>query len=181
MNIWHDVDPSRVLPNNFVACIEISKGSKNKYELDKATGGLILDRILYTATHYPHNYGLIPLTYAGDFDPLDVLVLCTEPIVPLALVQCYPIGVIEMIDGGLIDEKIIAVCTHDPFYSNYQDISELPEHVANEIVHFFQVYKTLEGKNTIVHQAEGRARAVQIIANARKAYDLKFGNEKEKK
>lgn len=179
MSLWHDVDPKRLLPTNFLACIEISKGSKNKYELDKATGGLILDRILYTSTHYPHNYGFIPRTYAGDLDPLDVLVLCSEPIIPLALVQCHPIGVIEMIDGGLIDEKIIAICAHDPFYSMYTDIEQLPKHVLDEIRHFFQVYKSLEGKDTIVHEAEGHVAAIRIITKARNVYEEKFGHEKE--
>ena len=109
MNIWHDVDPSRISPTDFLAVIEISKGSKNKYELDKATGTLILDRVLYTSTHYPANYGFIPLTYSEDNDPLDVLVLCTEPVVPLTLVRCYPIGVIMMQDSNEMDYKVIAI------------------------------------------------------------------------
>ena len=104
MNIWHDIDKERVTPNDFLAVIEISKGSKSKYELDKKTGVLILDRILYTSTHYPANYGFIPKTLADDGDPLDVLVLCNEPLVPLVLVQCYPIGVINMIDNGKMDQ-----------------------------------------------------------------------------
>ena len=101
MNIWHDISPERIQPENFTAVIEIPKGGKNKYEMDKETGLLRLDRVLYTATHYPANYGFIPRTYADDGDPLDVLVLCQESIVPLTLVQCYPIGVIQMVD----DEK----------------------------------------------------------------------------
>lgn len=109
MNIWHDIDNERVTPNDFLAVIEISKGSKSKYELDKKTGVLILDRILYTSTHYPANYGFIPKTLADDGDPLDVLVLCNEPLVPLVLVQCYPIGVINMIDNGKMDQKIITI------------------------------------------------------------------------
>ena len=108
-NLWHDMLPSRIKPEDFIAVIEISKGSKTKYELDKETGALILDRILYTSTHYPANYGLIPRTYADDNDPLDVLVLCSEPLAPLALVRCYPIGVIAMIDNGHMDQKIIAI------------------------------------------------------------------------
>ena len=105
MNIWHDISPSRVSPESFTAVIEISKGSSNKYELDKQTGLLRLDRILHTATHYPANYGFIPITYGDDNDPLDVLVLCSEPILPLTLVQCYPIGVINMIDNGKNDAE----------------------------------------------------------------------------
>lgn len=109
MNIWHDIDEERIKKDDFVSVIEISKGGKNKYELDKPTGMLKLDRVLYTATHYPANYGFIPRTYAGDKDPLDVLVLCQEKIVSLALVECYPIGVITMVDNNELDEKIIAV------------------------------------------------------------------------
>lgn len=99
-NIWHDMNPERIRPDDFIAVIEISKGSKKKYELDKETGYLILDRILYTSTHYPANYGLIPRTYADDGDPLDVLVLCSEELEPLTLVRCYPIGMMKMIDNG---------------------------------------------------------------------------------
>ena len=124
MSIWHDVDPSRITPTDFLACIEISKGSKNKYELDKATGSLILDRVLYTSTHYPANYGFIPRTLAEDGDPLDVLVLCGESIYPMTLVTCYPIGVIKMTDGGELDEKIIAIPVKDPTYNSYYDIHE---------------------------------------------------------
>lgn len=180
MNIWHRISKERITPESFVACIEISKGSKNKYELDKETGALILDRILYTSTHYPQNYGFIPRTYAGDNDPLDVLVLCSEPIVPLALVQCYPVGVIEMIDQGQVDEKIIAICSHDPFYSSYKDISDIPEHLFEEIRHFFQVYKSLEGKETVVHHVKGKEHAMNIIKESLERYKEKFNEQKEK-
>ena len=126
MNIWHDIDRERIKPESFMAVIEITKGSKNKYELDKQTGLLILDRVLYTSTHYPANYGFIPLTYAEDNDPLDVLVLCQECIDPMTLVKCFPIGVIKMIDNGDVDEKIIAIPIKDPSLSDYNDIQELP-------------------------------------------------------
>lgn len=151
MNIWHAMDIKRITPKKFVACIEISLGSKNKYELDKETGLLKLDRILYTSTHYPANYGFIPKTYAEDNDPLDVLVLCNEPIVPLTLVECKPIGVMHMIDGGFKDEKIIAVHTGDPYFKDYNSLHDLPQHVSDEIKHFFKVYKNLEGKETIIN------------------------------
>lgn len=121
MNIWHDISPKRITAEDFIAVIEISKGSKNKYELDKETGLLILDRILYTSTHYPANYGFIPRTYADDGDPLDVLVLCSEELVPLSLVRCYPIGVMSMIDNGKYDEKIIAIPFSDPTYNGYAE------------------------------------------------------------
>lgn len=180
MNIWHKVKKERINPDRFLACIEISKGSKNKYELDKETGALILDRILYTSTHYPQNYGFIPHTYAGDNDPLDVLVLCSESIVPLALVECRPIGVLEMVDGGLVDEKIIAVCRHDPFYNIYHDLKDLPDHVLDEIKHFFTVYKMLENKTTVVNEFKGRDEAQKIIEHDIKSYEEKFKNiEKE--
>ena len=143
MNVWHDIDPARIKPEDFLAVIEIPKGSKNKYELDKETGLLILDRILHTSTHYPANYGFIPRTYGDDGDPLDVLLLCSEPVQPMTLVRAYPIGVISMLDNGKNDEKIIAVPFNDPNYNCYHDISELPGHVVDEMEHFFTVYLSL--------------------------------------
>ena len=154
-NIWHDISPSRITAEDFIAVIEIEKGSKKKYELDKETGSLILDRILYTSTHYPANYGLIPRTYADDNDPLDVLVLCSEVIQPLSLVRCYPIGVITMLDQGKLDEKIIAIPFKDPTYNSYHDVSELPSHIFTEMSHFFTVYKNLEQKETMVDEVRG--------------------------
>ena len=145
-NIWHDVRADRIQPTDFISVIEIEKGSKNKYELDKETGFLILDRILYTSTHYPANYGFIPRTYADDGDPLDVLLLCSEPVVPLTMVRSFPIGVISMVDSGKRDEKIIALPFGDPTYKDYTDIEQLPSHIFDEMRHFFTVYKSLEGK-----------------------------------
>lgn len=177
--IWHSVAKSRITPKEFLACIEISAGSKNKYELDKETGALILDRILYTSTHYPHNYGFIPKTLAEDGDPLDVLVLCSEPILPLATTVCYPIGILEMIDSGKRDEKIIAVCAHDPLYNVYKDICQLPEHIAEEIKHFFRVYKELEyGKSTEVGDIRGRDAAMAAIEKDIVAYEKVYGDVK---
>ena len=174
MNIWHDIDSSRITKDDFVAVIEISKGGRNKYELDKQTGLLKLDRVLYTATHYPANYGFIPKTYAGDEDPLDVLVLCQEKIVSMALVEAYPIGVLKMIDQDQSDEKIIAVCKKDPFLNMYQDIDEVPEHILAEIKHFFEVYKQLEGKQTMVDTIMGREEAEKIIEESIENYRKKF-------
>ena len=173
-NIWHDISPARITEDDFIAVIEIEKGSKKKYELDKETGHLILDRILYTSTHYPTNYGLIPRTYADDNDPLDVLVLCSENIQPLSLVRCYPIGVIIMLDQGRLDEKIIAIPFEDPTYNTYHDVSELPQHLFTEMSHFFTVYKNLEGKETVVDELRGAAEARQIIRKCRDAYVDKF-------
>lgn len=171
MNPWHDIKRDRVKPEKFWAMIEISKGSKNKYELDKETGRLKLDRVLFTSTHYPQNYGFIPLTYSRDYDPLDVLVLCSEDILPMSFVECKPIGIMTMIDNGLPDDKIIAVCVSDPFYKNYNDISELPEHIMAEIRHFFQVYKTLEGKDTSVDEFKDKKEAEKIIQEALDDYN----------
>jgi inorganic pyrophosphatase len=170
MNIWHDVDPARISPESFLVVIEIPKGSKAKYELDKETGLLSLDRILYTSTHYPANYGFIPRTYADDGDPLDVLVLCSETIYPMTLVRCYPIGVITMLDNGRNDEKIIAIPFQDPAYNDYTDISQLPKHIFEEMTHFFSVYKALEHKETVVDEVRGLSSAVQVIADAIENY-----------
>ena len=174
MNIWHDLDESRVNENSFIACIEISKGSKKKYELDKETGLIILDRILYTSTHYPANYGFIPKTYADDNDPLDVLVLCQETLEPLSLVKCRPLGVVKMIDSGDVDEKIVAVVENDPFMANYHSINDLPAHMLEEMKHFFRVYKQLEGKNTYIEKVEGLDSAKKIINDSLKSYKEKY-------
>lgn len=173
-NIWHDIKPGRINADDFIAVIEIEKGSKNKYELDKETGFIILDRILHTSTHYPANYGFIPRTYADDGDPLDVLVLCSETIRPMSLVRCHPIGVITMLDGGKLDEKIIAVPFDDPTYNEYNELSELPKHVADEMGHFFTVYKSLENKDTIVNDTMDSAAAKDIINKCRENYIEKY-------
>jgi inorganic pyrophosphatase len=174
-NIWHDIKPERIQEEDFMAVIEIPKGSKNKYELDKETGVLMLDRILHTSTHYPANYGFIPRTYGDDRDPLDVLVLCSEPIAPMTLVRCYPIGVIRMLDQGRLDDKIICIPFSDPTYNEYSDINELPKHVFEEMSHFFQVYKALEGKQTTAGEVQDRAVAVDVIRKARNDYRALFG------
>ncbi|MBQ9414755.1 MAG: inorganic diphosphatase [Clostridia bacterium] len=180
MNIWHDIPKSCVTPQDFTAVIEIPKGGKNKYEMDKETGLLRLDRVLYTATHYPANYGFIPRTYADDGDPLDVLVLCQESIVPMTLVQCHPIGVIKMVDSEAVDEKIVAVPTRDPSFSCFRDISELPVHTMEEMEHFFSVYKNLEhNKETRVEKAEGREEAVRIIIHCMEEYRRHFCGERD--
>lgn len=170
MNIWHDISPKRIRSDDFMAVVEIAKGSKNKYELDKETGLLRLDRILYTATHYPANYGFIPRTYADDLDPLDVLILCSQSVAPLTLVRCYPIGVISMIDNGRFDEKIIAIAFDDPTYNTYTDISQIPSHIFKEMSHFFKVYKELEGKETVINETKGREAAIEIIDKAIESY-----------
>ncbi len=175
MNIWHDISPERIKENRFEALIEIPKGCKLKYELDKETGMLRLDRVLYTSTVYPSNYGFIPRTLADDGDPLDVLVLCNESIYPMTLVTCTPIGVIKMIDSGDLDEKIIAVPVNDPNYKDYNDIKELPQHVFEEMMHFFEVYKVLEHKVTTVKEISHKYEAIEIIRKCVKAYNDKYG------
>jgi len=178
MNIWHDISSERITPTDFYVVIEIPKGSKNKYEMDKETGLLMLDRVLYTSTHYPASYGFIPRTYADDLDPLDVLVLCSEPINPMTLVRCYPVGVIKMLDNGRADEKIIAIPFSDPTYNVYRSIFALPKHVQDEMRHFFSVYKTLEKKETVVDDEVMDAdEAINIIAKTIENYKEKFPQE----
>ncbi len=174
MNIWHDIDPARITSEKFMAVIEISKGSKSKYEMDKDTGMLKLDRVLSTSMQYPTNYGFIPRTLAEDGDPLDVLVLCQQDIQPMTLVECTPIGVIRMTDNEELDEKIIALPTGDPSYNVYADIAALPRHISEEIRHFFQVYKSLESVDTIVKEAEGRRNAIKVIEKALMLYKERF-------
>ena len=144
-NIWHDINPKRITPTDFMAVIEITKGSKKKYELDKETGVLMLDRILYTSTHYPANYGFIPRTY-----------------------------VITMKDSGKLDEKIISIPFNDPNYNGYKDISELPAHVFDEMKHFFKVYKNLEDKETVVDEVQNRDKAIEIIEKSISNYIQEF-------
>lgn len=176
MNIWHEIDENRINVDDFIAVIEIPKGSKKKYELDKETGLLILDRILYTSTHYPANYGFIPRTYDYDNDPLDVLVLCSEPLEPKSLVRCYPIGVIRMIDNDLIDDKIIAIPFKDPNWNTFKDLKDLPKHYAEEIEHFFKVYKSLEHKTTTGFEIGTKEDAMKIIKECIDLYKINFVN-----
>jgi inorganic pyrophosphatase len=174
MNIWHDLSADRVKPNDFTAVIEIAKGSKVKYELDKDTGMIVMDRILHTSTQYPANYGFIPKTYADDGDPLDVLLICSETLMPNTLVRCFPIGVIMMEDGGDKDEKIIALPYGDPVYNGYKELSDIPEHIVKEMAHFFSVYKALEGKKTLIEGIKDRKAAEQIITECIEKYNKAF-------
>lgn len=173
-NIWHDVSPERIKPDDFLCVIEIPKGSRKKYELDKETGYIILDRVLYTATHYPANYGFIPRTYGDDNDPLDVLLICAEDLEPLTLVRAYPIGVITMVDSGSRDEKIIAIPCNDPNYNMYKSINELPKHIFDEMRHFFTVYKNLEDKETAVDEVADAETAIKIIEESIARYNEVF-------
>ena len=173
-NIWHDVSPERIKPDDFLCVIEIPKGSRKKYELDKETGYIILVGVLYTSTHYPANYGFIPRTYGDDNDPLDVLLICAEDLEPLTLVRAYPIGVIAMVDNGHRDEKIIAIPYSDPNYNMYKSIDELPKHLFDEMRHFFAVYKNLEEKETAVEEVANADAAIKIIDEAIVRYNEVF-------
>ena len=179
MNPWHDFSPERIQVENFVAVIEIPRGGKKKYELDKESGMLRLDRVLFTSTHYPANYGFIPGTLSQDGDPLDVLVLCQEAIDPLAIVECYPIGVLKMLDDNEVDEKIIAIPFGDPSLNTYRNIDEIPQHQFQEIKHFFEVYKYLENKTTIVDEIYGCEEAKKIIADSIAEYNRAFNQKRE--
>ena len=176
MNINKDISPERITPEDFVAFIEIEQGSKNKYEIDKETGLIILDRILYTSTHYPLNYGFIPRTYCEDGDQLDVFVLCSQPIEKMSLVRCYPIGVFSMKDSDKGDDKIIAIPFGDPQYNGFSDISELPNHIFEELKHFLLVYKQLENKSVNVKDVMGQEEAKRVIAEAKDLYNRTFGD-----
>ena len=176
-NIWHDMPQSRIHADDFMVVIEIEKGSMNKYELDKETGMLCLDRILHTSTHYPANYGFIPRTYADDGDPLDVLVICSQKMIPMSTVRCYPVGVMSMIDGGRMDDKIIAIPFNDPNYNQIKTMAQLPKHLFDEMRHFFAVYKSLEGKTTAVKEVGDEIEARRIVQQAIDDYQKSFGEK----
>jgi inorganic pyrophosphatase len=170
MHPWHDVELGDHVEQHFRAVIEIPKGSKIKYELDKKTGLLWLDRVLHSAVHYPANYGFLPRTYCDDGDPLDVLVLGQEPVVPLCILRARAIGVIEMRDEKGRDDKIIAVHVDDPEYAHYEDVAQLPPHRVLELQRFFLDYKTLEHKIVRVEDLRGRDDAVPVIRAAARLY-----------
>ena len=173
-NVWHDFDSNRINKERFYTYIEIPKGSKNKYEIDKETGILVLDRVLGTSMQYPANYGFIPKTLAEHSDAVDVLVLCQEKIDEGCLVETKPIGVMLMNDGGQIDEKIIAVAIKDPVYSSYNNLEDLPEHIVLEIKHFFDVYKAFEEKKTLIEGFKDREYAENVIELGIKRYKEKY-------
>jgi inorganic pyrophosphatase len=170
MNPWHDVSLGDRIEQHFRCVIEIPKGSKVKYEMDKPTGLLWLDRVLHSAVHYPANYGFLPQTYCDDGDPLDVLVLGQEPVVPLCILRARAIGVITMRDEKGQDDKIIAIHVDDPEYEHYRDVSELPPHRLKEMERFFLDYKVLENKAVDIDQIRGRADAEAVVREAIRLY-----------
>jgi inorganic pyrophosphatase len=168
---WHDIDiDDALITTAFPVVIEIPKGSTNKYELDKATGLLRLDRVLYSAVYYPADYGFIPRTYCDDGDPLDVLVLAQEPVYPLTIVEARAIGVMRMRDEKGIDDKVVAVSVHDPAYADYTDKDQLPAHVLRQVRRFFEDYKVLEHKQVNVEDMLGPADAIKIIQDSLEQY-----------
>lgn len=168
---WHGVSRGDNVPDIITAIIEVPKGSQTKYELDKNSGLLKVDRILYSAVHYPANYGFIPQSYCDDNDPLDVLVLCQESVLPLSIMRVRPIGVMKMIDQGEADDKIIAVHVDDPEFAHYQSIGELPPHFLKILRRFFEDYKILENKEVRIESFLGAEDARQTIKNAFDLYE----------
>lgn len=179
MNPWHDVSIGDNIPETVTGIIEIPKNTRAKYELDKESGLLKMDRVLYSSVYYPANYGFIPQTYCDDDDPLDIMVFSQIEIQPLCLVDAKVIGVMHMVDVDEIDDKIIAVAKNDMSVNHVNDISELPQHYIKEIRNFFEDYKKLENKEVIVKEFQGRKEAFKIIEQSIVDYQKKFGNKKD--
>jgi len=176
---WHHVSPGHISPDTVNGVIEIPKGTRAKYELDKESGLLRLDRVLYSSVYYPANYGFIPQTYCDDKDPLDILILSQIDVVPLCIVPAKIIGVMRMLDNGEADDKIIAVAAGDPSVSHYNDISELPMHFRTEMMNFFEDYKKLEHKTVVVEEFFGKDIAMDILQESLRLYDEVFGDMKK--
>ncbi|HEY8164306.1 MAG TPA: inorganic diphosphatase [Gemmatimonadaceae bacterium] len=174
MNPWHDLPVGEQPPERVTAVIEIPRGSRNKYELDKKSGQFRLDRVLFSAVHYPGDYGLIPRTLHEDGDPLDILVSINEPTFPGCQIDCRPLGVLKLLDRGEPDDKIIAVPFHDPFYSDFFDIADLPQHYLKEVEHFFHIYKDLEGRRVETVGWEKSEVALTVINDSIVRYQEKY-------
>src|SRR5262245_8731437 len=173
---WHGVPPGDQAPRIVNAVIEIPQGSRAKYEIDKESGLLKLDRIIYSSFYYPCNYGFIPKTYGDDKDPLDILVITSQPVQALCLMEAKVIGVMQMIDNGDADDKIIAVAANDPSVRHYNNIEEIPKHFFDELRHFFEEYKRLENKTVQVNEFGDKTAALTIIEDAFKQYKENFGH-----
>lgn len=174
MNLWHEIGVGKEAPNIINVIIEIPKGSKNKYEIDKESGLIKLDRAMKTAQDYPFDYGFVPQSYWEDNDPLDVILLTTYPLHPGILVEARPVAVMWMTDGGDGDDKIIAVPKNDPRFENIKDLEDVNKHTIKEIQHFFETYKTIEDKQVKVSGVEGREKVLEVINKGLKMYDEKF-------
>ncbi len=174
-NLWKSLPAGPNPPDVVYALIEVPAGSHNKYEYDKELGIFTVDRVLYSPVHYPTDYGFIPQSYYEDGDPLDVMVIMDEPTFPGCLIAVRPIGLMNMVDTGDRDDKVIAVPDKDPIYTDVRDIADLPQHMLKEIAHFFEVYKQLEGKKTDVLGWEGSQSAKASVLRALELYRDKFG------
>jgi inorganic pyrophosphatase len=174
INAWRDIPPGSHPPELVTAVIEIPRGSRNKYEIDKETGMMKLDRVLYSAVHYPGDYGFIPRTLFEDGDPIDVLVRINEPTCPGCMVEVRPIGVLKMLDKGEPDDKVLAVPVNDPFHSEYFDIADIPQHFLKEVEHFFHIYKDLEGKRVQILGWEKSDVAMQVISQSIERYQRTY-------
>ncbi|MCL5098003.1 MAG: inorganic diphosphatase [Candidatus Omnitrophica bacterium] len=172
---WHETDPGKAVPKTVNAIIEIPRGSQAKYELDKESGLLKLDRVLFSAVYYPANYGFIPQTFCGDNDPLDILVICTVEADPLCIIESTVIGLMRMIDGKEVDDKIIAVAKNDMAVNHIGELDELPPHTTIQLKRFFEDYKKLEHKNVVVEQFYGKDEAYRVINDSLALYRKKFG------
>ena len=170
---WHSINPGTEAPEYVRSIIEIPKGSKGKYEMDKQSGLLKLDRVLFSSVHYPANYGFIPQTYCDDQDPLDILVICSIDVYPMCIIEAKVIGAMEMIDSNERDDKIIAVARNDMSVNYINNLSELPPHTLVELKRFFEDYKNLEHKDVLVEQFMNRDKAFEIIRDSLKLYQEK--------
>ncbi len=178
---WHDLETGKDQPQTVTVVVEIPRGSRNKYELDKDTGLFRFDRLLYSAVHYPGDYGFIPRTLAEDHDPLDVLIMTTSPTFTGCLVEVRPIGVFDMTDRGEMDEKILAVPVRDPLYDEHRGLDDVQAHFLLEVEHFFKIYKDLEGAQTVTHGWRDVNAAHDVIRDAIERYDTTFGDTKKRK
>lgn len=174
MNLWHDISAGKETPKVINTIIEINRGSKNKYEIDKETGMIALDRVMHSAQDYPFDYGFVPQTYWHDGDALDVIMLTTYPLIPGILVAARPIALLKMVDGGDNDDKVIAVPKDDPRFAEYQDLTDINKHTLKEIEHFFSTYKKIQNKEVSVSGFEGKDAAQAAVAESIKLYKEKF-------
>lgn len=174
-NLWHQLDSGPNVPDNVYVIVEIPKGSRNKYEYGKTLGVIKLDRVLYSSLYYPGDYGLIPKTLYDDGDPMDILVMVTEPTFSGCIIEARPIGLFKMLDKGLPDDKVLAVPVHDPICDGYKDITDIPSHFLREVAHFFEVYKDLEGSRTTIVGWENVNSAKEAIKRSVRLYSEKFG------